>query len=82
MIQSTVYSLNSTPTQIFAGNGATYVHIHCSQGAALIGGSDVSAQNGYQVDNGEKVIFQTHESAMWVMANGASATIKVLVLTK
>lgn len=82
MIQSIVYSLNGTPTVIFTGNGATNVYIHASSGASLIGGSDLAAGNGYQVDNGEKINFQTHETALYAMSNGASSTLKVLVITK
>lgn len=82
MIQSTVYSLNSTPSAIALGDGATYVHIHASQGSSFVGGSDLSAANGFQVDNGDKIIIQTHETTLYAMSNGASSTLKVLVLTK
>lgn len=82
MIQSTVYSLTATPTVIFTGNGATNVYVHASTGASLIGGSDLSAGNGYQIDNGEKINFQTHEAAVYAMSNGSSSTLKVLVISK
>lgn len=80
-VSSAQYTINSTPTKIFLGDGATTVHIHSATGSCYLGGSDVTTSTGFRIDNGDKLTIDTHEDAVWAVS-AASNTIYTLVLTK
>ena len=76
------YSLSSTPTLIVADNFvAEEVHIHVLSGSAYIGDSTVSATTGLKMDNGDKLMFNTHVGAVYAMTSG-SASMAVAVIEK
>lgn len=80
-VSSAQYTINSTPTAIFLGDGATTVHIHSATGQCFLGGSDVTTSTGFRVDNGDKLVIETHESTVYAVSS-TSNTIYTLVLTK
>ena len=76
------YSLSSTPTEIVPNNFvAEEVHIHVSSGSAYIGDSTVSATTGLRIDNGDKLMFNTHVGSVYAMSSG-SASMTVAVIEK
>lgn len=81
-ISSAQYSITTTPTQIYLGDGATEVHIHIATGTAYLGDSTVTTSNGFKIDNGDKLTISTHETSLWAVATGTTATIYTLVLTR
>ena len=81
MIQSAQYTVNSTPVQIYAGDGATTVHLHSASGTCYIGGSDVTTSNGFRIDNGDKLVIETHETSLYAVS-ATSNTVYALVVTK
>jgi len=81
MIQSAQYTVSSTPVQIYAGDGATTVHLHSATGSCYIGNSDVTTSNGFRIDNGDKLVIETHETSLYAVSS-SSNTIYALVVTK
>ena len=81
-VSSAQYSVTTTPTTIFIGDGATTVYLHSSSGTCFLGGSDVTPSTGYQMDTGDKLTLNTHESSIYACTSSGTTTVKVLVLTK
>lgn len=81
-VSSANYSVTTTPTQVFIGDGATTVYLHSSSGTCFLGGSDVTPSTGYQMDTGDKLTLSTHESSIYACTSSGTTTVKVLVLTK
>jgi hypothetical protein len=81
-VSSANYTVTTTPTQVFIGNGATNVYLHSSSGTCFLGASDVTPTTGYQMDSGDKLVLQTHESAIYACTSSGSTIVKVLVLSK
>ena len=81
-ISSAQYSVTTTPTQIYLGDGATEVHVHIASGTAYLGDSTVTTSTGLKIDNGDKLIISTHETSLWAVATGTTATLYTLVLSK
>lgn len=80
-VSSAQYTVTTTPTKIYLGDGATTVHIHSATGQCYLGDSDVTTSTGFRIDNGDKLTLDTHESAVWAVSAGSN-TIYTLVLTK
>ena len=80
-VSSAQYTITTTPTAIFLGDGATTVHIHSATGQCFLGGSDVTTSTGFRVDNGDKIVLETHESTVYAVSS-TSNTIYTLVLSK
>ena len=76
------YSVTTTPTQVFMGDGATNVYLHSSSGTCFLGGSDVTPSTGYQMDSGDKLVLSTHESAVYACTSTGTTIVKVLVISK
>jgi hypothetical protein len=76
------YTVTTTPTLVFMGNGSTNVYLHSSSGTCFLGGSDVTPSTGYQMDSGDKLVLSTHESAVYACTSTGTTIVKVLVLTK
>jgi hypothetical protein len=76
------YTVTTTPTLVFMGNGATNVYLHSSSGTCFLGGSDVTPSTGYQMDSGDKLVLSTHESAVYACTSTGTTIVKVLVLSK
>ena len=76
------YTVTTTPTLVFMGNGATNVYLHSSSGTCFLGGSDVTPSTGYQMDSGDKLVLSTHESAVYACTSTGTTIVKVLIVTK
>lgn len=74
-MQTGQVTITTSPTLI-VDTGTTYreIHIHGSSGAFFVGGSTVTASNGYRIDNGDKVIFQltSTEKMYGITSSGTS----------
>jgi len=81
-ISAAQYTITTTPTKIFIGDGASTIHIHTASGTLYLGGSDVTSSTGYIVDNGDKLVFETHESDIWAVTSTGTTTVSVLVISK
>jgi hypothetical protein len=81
-VSSANYTITTTPSQVFMGNGATNVYLHSSSGTCFLGGSDVTPTTGYQLDSGDKLVLSTHESAIYACTSAGSTIVKVLILSK
>jgi hypothetical protein len=67
----------TTAATLIADTGTTYreVHIHGASGAFFVGGSTVTASNGYKIDNGDKSIFLlTPTDKLYGITSSATAT--------
>ena len=81
-VSSSQYSITTTPTLIYLGDGATTVHLHSATGQIYLGASDVTTSTGFRVDNGDKLTLDTHESSVYGITSTGTATLYVLVLSK
>jgi lipopolysaccharide export system protein LptA len=62
---------------------AQEVHFHSASGKVHLGGADVTADNGFEVDNGEKIVMLVHPGdAIYAITSAGSVTITLLVLTR
>jgi len=75
------YSITTTPTMIYAGDGANEIHLHTA-GVLYIGDSTVSSTTGLRMDNGDKLTFSLHESPVYAVAASGSQTLYVMVIGK
>lgn len=80
-VSSAQYTVTTTPTKIYLGDGATTVHIHSATGTCYLGASDVTTSTGFKIDNGDKLVIETHEDAVWAVS-ATSNTVYTLVLSK
>lgn len=84
MAYSRRMTVNSTRQLIVPVDGsAQEVHFHSASGTCYLGGSDVTHDNGYQVDNGEKFTMTVHPGdALYAITSAGSVTITLLVLVR
>lgn len=80
-VSSAQYTVTTTPTKIYLGDGATTVHVHSATGTCYLGASDVTTSTGFKIDNGDKLVIETHEDAVWAVS-ATSNTVYTLVLSK
>lgn len=81
-ISSAQITVTTSPTLLVAGDaGAEQVNFH-SKGVIYLGGADVTTSTGYQMDNGDKVVLQNHESPIYGICSSGTPTMQVLVITK
>ena len=81
-ISSAQVTVTTTPTLLVAGDaGAEQVNLH-SKGTIYLGGADVTTSTGYQMDNGDKVVLQNHESPIYGIIASGTGIMQVLVITK
>ena len=80
-VSSAQYTVTTTPTQIYLGDGATTVHLHSATGTCYLGASDVTTSTGFKIDNGDKLTLDTHETNVYAVS-ATSNTIYALVLSK
>lgn len=76
------YTITTTPSQVFMGNGATNVYLHSSSGTCFLGDSNVTPSTGYQMDSGDKLTLSTHESAIYACTSTGTTIVKVLIVSK
>jgi len=82
-ISSAQVTVTTSPTLLVAGDAlAEQVNFHSSSGTIYLGDSNVTASTGYRMDNGDKVVLQNHETAIYGICSTGSATMSVLVITK
>ena len=84
MAYSRHFTVNSTRQLIVPVDGsAQEVHFHAASGKVYLGGSDVTHDNGYQVDNGEKFTMLVHPGdALYAITSSGTVTITLLVLAR
>jgi hypothetical protein len=58
------------------------VHLHSASGTLYIGGSDVTAANGFRLDNGDKVTIDNHDNPIYAITSSGTSTLYVLVISK
>jgi len=81
-ISSASITVTTTPTLIYLGDGATTTYLHSSSGTCYLGASDVTSSTGYQMDNGDKITIDTHETSLYSITSSGTTTLKVLVVSK
>jgi hypothetical protein len=82
-IYSAQITVTTSPTLLVAADyAAEEVHLHSSSGICFLGASDVTTSTGYKMDNGDKLTFQNHESAIYAITASGTNTMNVLVITK
>lgn len=82
-ISSAQTTVTTSPTLLVAADAlAEQVNLHSSSGTIYLGDSNVTASTGYRMDNGDKVVLQNHENAIYGICSSGSATMSVLVITK
>lgn len=80
MPRSTVQTVTTTRSIVVpALPGDQSVHLHSASGTLYIGGDDLTAANGYRLDNGDKLTIMVgdHEPLYAITASGSS-TLYVL----
>jgi hypothetical protein len=75
-------TVTTTPTLVYLGDGATTSYFHSSSGTCYLGGSDVSSSTGYQMDNGDKITIDTHETSLYAITSTGTTILKVLTVSK
>jgi hypothetical protein len=59
--------------------GDQMAYLHNASGALYIGGADLSLENGYRLDNGDKLTLMVGDhSALYAMTSSGTATLFVL----
>lgn len=81
-ISSAVYTVTTTPSIVYIGDGATKAYLHSSSGTCYLGGSDVTSSTGYQMDSGDKLTIDTHESSIYAVTSTGTTILKILVVSK
>ena len=77
------YTVGTTASVIVADSiAAEEVHLHTTGGLLYVGGPDVTTSNGFRLDSGDKVTFNTHVGAMYAVTNTGSTTVYVAVIEK
>jgi hypothetical protein len=80
-ISSAQITVTTSPTLLVAGDaGAEQVNLHAKH-TTYLGGADVTTSTGYQMDNGDKLTLQNHESPIYAIS-ASSGIMQVLVITK
>jgi hypothetical protein len=80
-IYSAQVTVTTSPTLLVAGDAqAEQVNLHAKH-TTYLGGADVTTSTGYQMDNGDKLTLQNHESPIYAIS-ASSGTMQVLVITK
>jgi hypothetical protein len=81
-IYSAQITVTTSPTLLVAADaGAEQVNLHAKH-TTYLGGADVTASTGYQMDNGDKIVLQNHESPIYGITSSGTGTMQVLVITK
>jgi hypothetical protein len=82
-ISSAQITVTTSPTLLVAADAqAEQVNLHSSSGIIYLGDSNVTASTGYRMDNGDKVVLQNHENAIYGICSSGTALMSVLVITK
>ena len=84
MAYSRHYNITTTRQLIVPVDGsAQEVLIHSSGGVTYMGGSDVTVDNGYKLDTGDKITFIIHPGdTLYAIAQAGSVQIMMLLLVR
>ena len=82
-ISSANYTVTTTASIVVPiDNAAEEVHFHSSSGTLYLGGADLTVANGYQMDNGDKVVVQNHGNAIYAITSSGTSNLSTLVIQK
>jgi hypothetical protein len=82
-ISSAQITVTTSPTLLVAADAqAEQVNLHSSSGTIYLGDSNLTSSTGYRMDNGDKVVLQNHENAIYAICSSGTALMSVLVITK
>jgi hypothetical protein len=82
-ISSAQVTVTTAATLLVAADAsAEQVNFHSSSGTIYLGDANVTSSTGYRMDNGDKVILQNHETAIYGITSTGSATMSVLIISK
>ena len=82
-ISSANYTVTTTASIVVPiDNAAEEVHFHSSSGTLYLGGADVTVANGYQMDNGDKIVIQNHGNAIYAVTSADTSNLSTLVIQK
>jgi hypothetical protein len=82
-ISSAQYTITTTRSVVVADDlFPEEVHLHSSSGTLYIGGADLTAANGYRLDNGDKVVLQNHDNPVYAITSSGTSTLGVLIVQK
>jgi hypothetical protein len=82
-ISSAQYTIGTTRSVIIADDlFPEEVHLHSGSGTIYVGGADVTAANGYRMDNGDKVVLQNHDNPVYAITSSGTAILYVLIVQK
>ena len=74
------FTITTTRQLIVPVDGsAQEIHFHSSSGISYLGGSDVTVDNGYKVDNGEKFTMLLHPGdSLYAITSAGSVQVMLL----
>jgi hypothetical protein len=82
-ISSAQVTVTTAATLLVAADAsAEQVNFHSSSGTIYLGDANVTSSTGYRMDNGDKVVLQNHETAIYGITSTGSATMSVLIISK
>ena len=84
MAYTRVYTITTTRQVIMPVDGsAQEIHFHSASGTSYIGGEDVTTDNGYKVDNGEKFSMLLHPGdTLYAITSSGSVQVMLLVFVR
>jgi hypothetical protein len=80
MPKSQVYTVSTTASIVVPANIAYQsVYLHSASGTLYIGGADLTTDNGYRLDNGDKLTLMVgDQEALYAITTSGTATLYVL----
>ena len=80
MPKSAVYSVTTTKAIVVPQEiGDQSVYLHSASGTLYIGGADLTAANGYRMDNGDKLSLMVGDHQdLYAITSAGTATLYVL----
>jgi hypothetical protein len=80
MPKSAVFTVSSTASIVVPANIAYQaVYLHSASGTLYIGGPDLTTENGYKLDNGDKLTLMVGDNeALYAITSSGTATLYVL----
>lgn len=80
MPKSAVFTVTTTAAIVVPENRAFQMaYLHSASGTLYIGGADLTAANGYRLDNGDKLSLMVGDhQALYAVTSSGTATLYVL----
>ena len=80
MPQSAVFTVTTSAAIIVPEEiGDQMAYLHSASGSVYIGGADLTAANGYRLDNGDKLSLMVGDhQALYAVTSSGTATLYVL----